>query len=97
MHRAGACVRDIAALFRTSGQNGIPNADSGVPVNAVSPDFEAGAAELPSPAAVPDHRDVIEGQGPLFHPAYTRGAAGGCCMAASRMCSSFATSRHAPT
>jgi uncharacterized NAD-dependent epimerase/dehydratase family protein len=33
-------------------------------------DFLAGAAELVSPAAAPDHIDVIEGQGSLFHPAY---------------------------
>src|SRR4029077_8744924 len=33
-------------------------------------DFEAGAAELLSPAADPAHWDVIEGQGSLFHPAY---------------------------
>ena len=33
-------------------------------------DFEAGAAEVLSPAAAPDHWDVIEGQGSLFHPSY---------------------------
>jgi uncharacterized NAD-dependent epimerase/dehydratase family protein len=33
-------------------------------------DFEAGAAELLSPDAAPDHWDVIEGQGSLFHPSF---------------------------
>jgi len=30
----------------------------------------AGAAEVLSPAASPEHWDIIEGQGALFHPAY---------------------------
>ena len=33
-------------------------------------DFVAGAAEWLSPDNDPDHWDVIEGQGSLFHPAY---------------------------
>ena len=33
-------------------------------------DFVSGAAEWLSPAAAPQHWDVIEGQGSLFHPAY---------------------------
>jgi uncharacterized NAD-dependent epimerase/dehydratase family protein len=33
-------------------------------------DFVAGAAEALSPDASPDHWDVIEGQGSLFHPSY---------------------------
>jgi len=39
-------------------------------MDAVVADFEAGAAEMLSPAAAPDHWDVIEGQGSLLHPAY---------------------------
>ena len=39
-------------------------------MDAVVSDFEAGAAELLSPAADAAHWDVIEGQGSLFHPAY---------------------------
>ena len=45
-------------------------AGSGMPMDAVVADFIAGAAEVLSPAAAPDHWDVIEGQGSLFHPAY---------------------------
>jgi uncharacterized NAD-dependent epimerase/dehydratase family protein len=33
-------------------------------------DFVAGAAELLSPANDPQHWDVIEGQGGIFHPGY---------------------------
>jgi uncharacterized NAD-dependent epimerase/dehydratase family protein len=39
-------------------------------MDAVVSDFEAGAAEILSPDAAPDHWDVIEGQGSLFNPAY---------------------------
>jgi uncharacterized NAD-dependent epimerase/dehydratase family protein len=39
-------------------------------MDAVVSDFLSGAAEVLSPDAAPDHWDVIEGQGSLFHPAY---------------------------
>ncbi len=45
-------------------------AGGGMPMDAVVSDFEAGAAEMLSPDAAPDHWDVIEGQGSLVHPAY---------------------------
>ena len=62
--------RGIDADFRATGQTGILIAGSGMPMDAVVADFEAGAAELLSPAAGPAHWDVIEGQGSIFHPAY---------------------------
>ncbi len=62
--------RSINADFRASGQTGIIIAGSGLPMDAVVSDFEAGAAEILSPDAPADHWDVIEGQGSLFHPAY---------------------------
>jgi uncharacterized NAD-dependent epimerase/dehydratase family protein len=62
--------RGIDADFRATGQTGIMIAGSGIPMDAVVADFEAGAAEMLSPDAAPDHWDIIEGQGSLFHPAY---------------------------
>lgn len=62
--------RGIDADFRASGQTGILIAGRGIPIDAVVADFAAGAAELLSPDADPDHWDVIEGQGSLSHPAY---------------------------
>ena len=63
-------ARGVAADFRATGQTGIMIAGSGMPMDAVISDFVAGAAEILSPDAAPDHWDVIEGQGSLFHPAY---------------------------
>ncbi len=63
--------RGVAADFRATGQTGIMIAGSGIPMDAVVADFAAGAAELLSPDAAPGHWDVIEGQGSLFHPAYS--------------------------
>lgn len=62
--------RGVTVDFRATGQTGIMIAGAGIPMDAVVSDFEAGAAELLSPDAAPDHWDVIEGQGSLFHPAY---------------------------
>ncbi|PEQ14068.1 EBNA-1 nuclear protein [Novosphingobium sp. PC22D] len=64
-------ARGIEVDFRASGQTGIMIAGSGIPMDAVVADFEAGAAEILSPDADPAHWDVIEGQGSLFHPAYS--------------------------
>lgn len=69
LHRAFV-ARGIDADFCATGQTGILIAGGGVPMDAVISDFEAGAAELLSPDAAPDHWDVIEGQGSLYHPAY---------------------------
>ncbi|MFS0773235.1 DUF1611 domain-containing protein [Sphingomonas sp. 1P08PE] len=69
IHRA-LVARGVDATFRATGQTGIMIAGGGMPMDAIVADFEAGAAELLSPAAAADHWDVIEGQGSLFHPAY---------------------------
>ncbi len=66
----GLRARGIAADFRATGQTGIMISGGGVAIDAVVGDFMAGAAEWLSPDADPDHWDVIEGQGSLFHPAY---------------------------
>ncbi|HEY0682144.1 MAG TPA: DUF1611 domain-containing protein [Steroidobacter sp.] len=62
--------RGLNADFRATGQTGIMISGSGMPMDAVVSDFEAGAAEMLTPDAPPDHWDVIEGQGSLFHPSY---------------------------
>ena len=62
--------RGVAATFRATGQTGMLIAGGGIPMDAVVSDFLSGAAEMLTPDAAPDHWDVIEGQGSLFHPAY---------------------------
>lgn len=62
--------RGASVDFRATGQTGILIAGGGIPMDAVVSDFLSGAAEMLSPDAEPDHWDVIEGQGSLFHPAY---------------------------
>lgn len=62
--------RGLKADFRATGQTGIMISGAGIPMDAVIADFAAGAAEMLSPDAAPDHWDVIEGQGSLFHPGY---------------------------
>ena len=74
-YTALALTRAFAGLgldvdFRATGQTGIMIAGAGIPMDSVVSDFEAGAAEMLSPDADPDHWDIIEGQGSLFHPAY---------------------------
>ena len=63
-------VRGVKADFRATGQTGIFIAGDGVSVDAVVADFISGAAEWLSPANAPDHWDLIEGQGSLFHPSF---------------------------
>jgi uncharacterized NAD-dependent epimerase/dehydratase family protein len=63
-------ARGIDADFRATGQTGIFISGRGIAVDSVVSDFVSGAAEWLSPDAAPDHWDVIEGQGSLFHPAY---------------------------
>ena len=66
----GMIARGLTADFRATGQTGILISGGGVAVDAVVADFIAGAAESLSPANAPNHWDIIEGQGSLFHPAY---------------------------
>ena len=58
------------STFRATGQTGILIAGSGIAVDAVVSDFLSGSVEILSPDNEPDHWDIIEGQGSLFHPAY---------------------------
>lgn len=60
----------VDATFRATGQTGIMISGGGMPMDSVVVDFAAGAAEMLSPNAAPDHWDVIEGQGSLFHPSF---------------------------
>lgn len=69
IHREMA-ARGMNATFRATGQTGILIAGSGVPIDAVVSDFLPGAIEVLTPDNDPNHWDVIEGQGSLFHPAY---------------------------
>ena len=63
-------ARGVDATFRATGQTGVLIDGHGFAVDAIVCDFLAGAVETLSPAAAPDHWDIIEGQGSLFHPAY---------------------------
>ena len=62
--------RGLKADFRATGQTGILIAGSGVSVDAVVADFISGASESLSPANDPDHWDLVEGQGSLFHASF---------------------------
>jgi uncharacterized NAD-dependent epimerase/dehydratase family protein len=68
LHRVLSASRP--ATFRATGQTGILIAGGGIPIDAVVSDFVSGAAEMLSPDNEPEHWDVIEGQGSLFHPGY---------------------------
>jgi uncharacterized NAD-dependent epimerase/dehydratase family protein len=62
--------RRIEADFRATGQTGIFIAGDGVCVDAVVADFISGAVEWLTPENRPDHWDVVEGQGSLFHASF---------------------------
>ncbi|HZK92083.1 MAG TPA: N-acetyltransferase DgcN [Stellaceae bacterium] len=62
--------RGMKADFRATGQTGILIAGDGVSIDAVVSDFVSGAVEFLCPENEPDHWDVIEGQGSLFHASY---------------------------
>ncbi len=63
--------RGMKASFRATGQTGILITGEGVPLDAVVADFMAGSVEWLTPDNDPDHWDLIEGQGSLFHPSYS--------------------------
>src|SRR5690349_15201416 len=63
-------ARGFKAEFRATGQTGIFISGRGVAIDAVVADFISGAAEWLTPANDPDHWDVVEGQGSLFHPSF---------------------------
>ncbi len=63
-------ARGLKATFRATGQTGIFIAGDGVSVDAVVADFISGATEWLTPDNDPDHWDLIEGQGSLFHASY---------------------------
>ncbi len=62
--------RGLKSDFRATGQTGIMIAGQGLPIDAVVSDFVTGAAEVLSPDDTPDHWDMVEGQGAIFHPGY---------------------------
>lgn len=63
-------AQGMKAEFRATGQTGILIAGSGVSIDAVVSDFISGAVEWLSPDNDPDHWDLIEGQGSLFHASF---------------------------
>ncbi|MBZ0124346.1 MAG: DUF1611 domain-containing protein [Roseovarius sp.] len=76
MYTAMAMERDMRergmkATFRATGQTGILITGQGVPLDAVIADFMAGSVEYLTPDNEPDHWDMIEGQGSLFHVSYS--------------------------
>ncbi|MHC2087590.1 N-acetyltransferase DgcN [Methylobacterium sp. WCS2018Hpa-22] len=62
--------RGLDADFRATGQTGVFISGRGVAIDAVVADFISGAVEWIAPAADPDHWDLIEGQGSLYHPSF---------------------------
>ncbi|MDW4498608.1 N-acetyltransferase DgcN [Sulfitobacter sp. D35] len=59
------------STFRATGQTGILITGDGVPLDAVVADFMAGSIEYLTPDNDPDHWDIIEGQGSLYHVSYS--------------------------
>lgn len=65
------CARAMKATFRATGQTGILISGNGVPLDAVIADFMAGSIEYLTPDNDPDHWDLIEGQGSIYHVSYS--------------------------
>ncbi|TGG94011.1 DUF1611 domain-containing protein [Natronospirillum operosum] len=70
MHREMK-ARHMKASFRATGQTGILITGEGIPLDAVVADFMAGSVEWLTPDNDPDHWDLIEGQGSLYHVSYS--------------------------
>lgn len=66
----GMREKGFDADFRATGQTGVFISGRGAAIDAVVADFISGAVEWLSPAAAPDHWDLVEGQGSLFHPSF---------------------------
>lgn len=66
----GMRAKGFDADFRATGQTGVFISGRGVAIDAVVADFISGAVEWLSPDAAPNHWDLIEGQGSLFHPSF---------------------------
>jgi len=64
-------ARGMKSTFRATGQTGILITGSGIPLDAVIADFMAGSVEYLTPDNDPDHWDIIEGQGSIFHVSYS--------------------------
>lgn len=62
--------RGFDADFRATGQTGVFISGRGAAIDAVVADFISGAVEWISPAADPNHWDIVEGQGSLYHPSF---------------------------
>ena len=66
----GMRERGFDADFRATGQTGVFISGRGVAIDAVVADFISGAVEWIAPDAAPNHWDLIEGQGSLYHPSF---------------------------
>ncbi|GJE60908.1 N-acetyltransferase DgcN [Methylobacterium trifolii] len=66
----GMRERGLDADFCATGQTGVFISGRGVAIDAVVADFISGAVEWISPDAAPNHWDLIEGQGSLYHPSF---------------------------
>lgn len=63
--------RSMNVDFRATGQTGILITGEGIPLDAIAADFMAGAVEWLTPDNDPEHWDLIEGQGSLFHVSFS--------------------------